>query len=108
MFSLKVTDADKEIYQTKVNEAMTKYKSEYNDWFESLSVDEQRVEKERTSLKSNKKSVATIDETPLSTCQPYFGLLGDCVDYDNVYIASRIWEKSMWKRDRKYVKSCRN
>ena len=39
---------------------MTKYKSEYNDWFESLSVDEQRAEKERTSQKSNKKSVSTI------------------------------------------------
>merc|ERR1719410_1405813 len=56
----KVSEADKEIYQTQVNEAMTKYKSEYNDWFESLSVDEQRAEKERTSQKSNKKSVATI------------------------------------------------
>ena len=43
-----------------MNEAMTKYKSEYNDWFESLSVDEQRAEKERTSQKSNKKSVSTI------------------------------------------------
>ena len=43
-----------------MNEAMTKYKSEYNDWFESLSVDEQRSEKERTSQKSNKKSVSTI------------------------------------------------
>ena len=39
---------------------MSKYKSEYNDWFESLSVDEQRAEKERTSQKSNKKSVSSI------------------------------------------------
>ena len=33
----------KEVYQHKVNEAMIKYKSEYNDWFESLSQEEQKV-----------------------------------------------------------------
>ena len=61
----RVSEADKEIYQTKVNEAMSKYKSEYNDWFESLSLEEQKLEKERTSQKSGKKSsAATI---PLAT-----------------------------------------
>ncbi len=38
-----VSDADKEAYQTQVNEAMSRYKQEYNDWFESLSIDEQKV-----------------------------------------------------------------
>jgi hypothetical protein len=38
-----VSDIDKETYQTQVNEAMARYKQEYNDWFESLSADEQKV-----------------------------------------------------------------
>merc|ERR1740131_522581 len=48
----KVSEADKEIYQTQVNEAMNKYKAQYNDWYEALSSEEQKVEKERTSTKS--------------------------------------------------------
>lgn len=55
----RVSEADKEIYQTRVNEAMTKYKTEYNEWYESLSLEEQKLEKERTSTKSNKKSNVT-------------------------------------------------
>jgi hypothetical protein len=39
-----VSDTDKETYQTQVNEAMARYKQEYNDWFESLSADEQKVQ----------------------------------------------------------------
>ena len=40
---------------------MSKYKSEYNEWFESLSLEEQKQEKERTSQKSSKsKQAATI------------------------------------------------
>lgn len=54
----KVTDADKEIYQHQVNEAMSKYKTEYNDWFESLTQEEQKAERDRTTTKSSKKSVA--------------------------------------------------
>lgn len=52
----KVTEADKEIYQTQVNEAMNKYKAEYNEWYEALSSEEQKVEKERTTTKSSKKT----------------------------------------------------
>ena len=52
----KVSEANKETYQTKVNEAMTKYKTEYNEWYEALSSEEQKLEKERTSAKSSKKS----------------------------------------------------
>ena len=52
----KVTEANKETYQTKVNEAMSKYKTEYNEWYEALSSEEQKLEKERTSAKSSKKS----------------------------------------------------
>lgn len=52
----KVTDADKEIYQHQVNEAMSKYKTEYNDWFESLTQEEQKAERDRTTTKSSKKS----------------------------------------------------
>merc|ERR1719282_344302 len=66
----KVSDADKEIYQTQVNEAMTKYKAEYNDWFESLSVDEQRAEKERTTTKAAKKSSLAPLLTPSSVLPP--------------------------------------
>ena len=39
-----MSDTDKETYQTQVNEAMARYKQEYNDWFESLSADEQKVQ----------------------------------------------------------------
>jgi len=60
----KVSDADKEIYQTQVNEAMTKYKSEYNEWYEALTAEEQKVEKERTTTKSTKKSQLTPILTP--------------------------------------------
>lgn len=52
----KVTDADKEVYQHQVNEAMVKYKTEYNEWFESLTPEEKKAERERTTTKSNKKS----------------------------------------------------
>ena len=52
----KVSEANKETYQTKVNEAMTKYKTEYNEWYEALSSEEQKLEKERTTAKSSKKS----------------------------------------------------
>lgn len=60
----KVSDADKEIYQTQVNEAMTKYKSEYNEWYEALTAEEQKVEKERTTTKATKKSQLTPILTP--------------------------------------------
>jgi hypothetical protein len=44
VFCEQVSDTDKETYQTQVNEAMARYKQEYNDWFESLSADEQKVQ----------------------------------------------------------------
>ena len=59
-----MSDADKEIYQTQVNDAMTKYKSEYNEWYEALTAEEQKVEKERTTTKSTKKSQLTPILTP--------------------------------------------
>ena len=44
-FVWQVSDGDKETYQTQVNEAMARYKQEYTDWYESLSPDEQKVNK---------------------------------------------------------------
>merc|ERR1719189_2470729 len=61
----KVSEADKETYQTKVNEAMAKYKTKYNEWFEALSPEEKNQEKERTSQKSSKKSAGA--SIPLAT-----------------------------------------
>merc|ERR1712001_738417 len=52
----KVTESDKEIYQTQVNEAMARYKTEYMEWYEALTSEEQRVEKERTTTKATKKT----------------------------------------------------
>ena len=31
------------MYQAQVNEMMTRYKQEYNDWYEALSEDEKKV-----------------------------------------------------------------
>ena len=61
-----MSEADKEIYQTRVNEAMTKYKTEYNEWYESLSLEEQKLEKERTTTKSSKKNTASAASIPLA------------------------------------------
>ena len=36
----KVSEADKETYQTKVNEAMARYKKEYNEWYSALTSEE--------------------------------------------------------------------
>jgi len=52
----KVSDAEKEVYQAQVNEMMTRYKQEYNDWYESLTEDEKKAEKERTVNKNAKKN----------------------------------------------------
>jgi hypothetical protein len=43
IFVCQVSDSEKETYQSQVNEAMARYKQEYNDWYESLSPDEQKV-----------------------------------------------------------------
>ena len=61
-----MSEADKEIYQTRVNEAMSKYKTEYNEWYESLSLEEQKLEKERTTTKSSKKNTASAASIPLA------------------------------------------
>merc|ERR1719186_272767 len=52
----KVSDGEKEVYQAQVNEMMTRYKQEYNDWYESLTEDEKKAEKERTVNKNAKKN----------------------------------------------------
>jgi len=66
----KVTDSDKEAYQHQVNEAMSKYKTEYNDWFESLTQEEQKAERDRTTTKSSKKSVSQPLLLSASTTPP--------------------------------------
>merc|ERR1719471_703392 len=66
----KVSEANKEIYQTQVNEAMSKYKSEYTEWYEALTSEEQRVEKERTTTKAAKKSSLAPLLTPSSVLPP--------------------------------------
>merc|ERR1719319_1360106 len=62
----KVTESDKEVYQTQVNEAMARYKTEYTEWYEALTSEEQRVEKERTTTKTTKKPPLTPILTPSS------------------------------------------
>ena len=66
----KVTEGDKEIYQTQVNEAMSRYKTEYTEWYEALTSEEQRVEKERTTTKAAKKSSLAPLLTPSSVLPP--------------------------------------
>ena len=60
-----MSQADKTIYQSKVNDEMNKYKTKYNEWFEALSPEEKNQEKERTSQKSSKKSAGA--SIPLAT-----------------------------------------
>ena len=62
----KVTESDKEIYQTQVNEAMSRYKTEYTEWYDALTSEEQRVEKERTTTKATKKTALAPLLTPSS------------------------------------------
>merc|ERR1719150_1681575 len=66
----KVTEGDKEIYQTQVNKAMSRYKTEYTEWYEALTSEEQRVEKERTTTKAAKKSSLAPLLTPSSVLPP--------------------------------------
>ena len=55
---------------------MGKYKAEYNEWYEALTVEEQKVEKERTSTKSVKKSQAPILTATNSIIQAVGGQQG--------------------------------
>merc|ERR1719397_1275048 len=64
------------VFVLKVNDAMGKYKAEYNEWYEALTVEEQKVEKERTSTKSVKKSPAPILTATNSIIQAVGGQQG--------------------------------
>lgn len=49
---------------------MTKYKTEYTEWYEALTSEEQRVEKERTTTKTTKKPQLVPLLTPASVLPP--------------------------------------
>ena len=38
-----MSDTEKEMYQAQVNDAMGRYKTEYNEWYEALTLEEQKV-----------------------------------------------------------------
>ena len=38
-----VSESEKEVYQSQVNDAMSKYKLEYTEWYEALTAEEQKV-----------------------------------------------------------------
>lgn len=56
---------------------MAKYKTEYTEWYEALTSEEQKVEKERTTTKTTKKPALTplltphVQPTPGPTPQAY-------------------------------------
>jgi len=70
----KVSESEKEVYQSQVNDAMSKYKLEYTEWYEALTAEEQKAEKERTTTKSSKKNqgnhIGLLGSTPANSVPP--------------------------------------
>merc|ERR1740128_589818 len=69
-----VSESEKEVYQSQVNDAMSKYKLEYTEWYEALTAEEQKAEKERTTTKSSKKNqgnhIGLLGSTPANSVPP--------------------------------------